>query len=141
MSDSAATTQALHRTLPQITEINRYFWCAGSDGQLHILRCGSCATWIHPYAARCPKCGSAALSPQPTSGRAAIIGYTVNHQPWIPGLRVPYAVAIVELAEQSNIRLMTNLPRIPLDEVRIGLRVKVYFERHGDIFLPLFEAE
>ncbi len=35
---------------------------------------------------------------------------------------------------------MTNLPRTPIDQVRVGLPVQVYFEPDGDIYLPLFEA-
>ena len=133
-------TPAPQRPLPQITEMNEYFWCGGADGRLHILRCGDCGTWIHPYAARCPGCRSADVAPQPASGRGTVVGFTVNHQPWIPGVPVPYVVAIVELEEQANIRLMTNLPRTPTEQVRVGLPVKVYFEADGDIFVPLFEA-
>lgn len=53
---------------------------------------------------------------------------------------MPYVIAIVELEEQHDIRVMTNLPRTPIDAVRNGLPVKVYFEQYGEIFLPLFEA-
>lgn len=128
------------RMLPQITDINRYFWCGGAEGRLHILRCGACATWIHPYAARCPACASAEVAPQPVSGAGTVVGFTVNHQPWVPGLAVPYVVAIVELAEQPNLRLMTNMPRTPIADVHVGMPVTLFFEQNGDIFLPLFEA-
>lgn len=120
--------------------MNRYFWCGGADGHLHVLRCGACGYWIHPYAARCPECHSADVAPQPVSGKGTVIGFTCNYQPWVPGVEVPYVVAIVELAEQHNVRLMTNLPRTPIEAVTVGLSVQVYFERTEDIFLPLFEA-
>lgn len=126
--------------LPLITEINQHFWCGGADGRLHILRCAACRTWIHPYAARCPKCRSAEVAPEPVSGRGTVAGFTVNHQPWLQGVPVPYVVAVVELEEQADIRLMTNMPRTPIEAVRIGLPVTVYFEPHGQIFVPLFEA-
>ena len=136
----AETGSGPQRILPKISEFNHHFWCGGKDGQLHILRCEECGTWIHPFAARCPKCRSSKVEPQAVSGRGTVVGFTVNHQPWIPGVPVPYVVAIVELEEQSNIRLMTNLPKTPIEDVRIGLPVKVYFEENGEIFLPLFEA-
>ncbi|WP_379509996.1 Zn-ribbon domain-containing OB-fold protein [Novosphingobium bradum] len=129
------------RALPRITEMNAHFWCGGADGQLHILRCGACGTWIHPYAARCPSCRSADVAPQPVSGRGTVVGFTINVQPWLPGVKVPYVVAMVQLDEQADIRLLTNLPRTPIEEVSVGCRVKVYFEQHDKIFLPLFEAE
>ena len=128
------------RQLPYVNEMNEHFWKGSSDGRLRILRCAACGTWIHPYAGRCPKCRSADIAPQPVSGHATVVGFTVNHQPWVPGLPTPYVVAIVELEEQSNIRLMTNLPRIAIEDVQVGMKVKVYFEQHGDIRLPLFEA-
>ncbi len=128
------------RSFPAISEVNRHFWCGGSDGSLHILRCGACGHWIHPYAARCPSCRSADIAPQPVSGRGRVAGFTVNHQQWQPDFEVPYVVAIVELDEQSDIRLMTNMPRTPIGEVHVGMPVKVYFEQHGEIFCPLFEA-
>lgn len=128
------------RPTPKITEMNQHFWCGGADGRLHILRCEACGQWIHPYAARCPDCRSDKVAPQAVSGRGRIAGFTVNHQPWIPGVPVPYVVAVVELEEQADIRLMTNLPRTPIDQVCVGLPVKVYFEQDGEVFFPLFEA-
>ena len=135
-----ATAVPAPRALPLITEMNAHFWCGGKDGRLHVLRCDSCGAWIHPYAARCPKCHGAQITPQPVSGRGTVVGFTVNHQPWTLDVPVPYVVAIVELEEQSNLRLMTNLPRTPIEAVRVGLPVKVYFEADGEIYLPLFEA-
>lgn len=128
------------RPLPGINEMNDYFWQGGADGHLHILRCQGCRHWIHPYTARCPQCRSPDVKPEAVSGSATVVGFTVNHQPWQPDVPVPYVVAIVALDEQGDLRLMTNLPRVPIEAVCIGLHVKVYFEPHErGIFLPLFE--
>jgi len=135
-----ASANAPQRPLPAINEMNRHFWCGGADGRLHILRCTPCRTWIHPYAARCPNCRSADVAPQPVSGRGTVAGFTINHQPWIPGVAVPYIVAIVELEEQSDIRLMTDMPRTPVEAVHVGMPVQVWFEQDGDIYVPQFEA-
>lgn len=128
------------RFLPKINEMNRHFWCGGEDGRLHILRCTPCGTWIHPYAARCPACGAADVAPQAVSGRGRVLSFTINHQQWMPDTPTPYIVAVIELEEQSDLRLMTNLPRTPIEAVRHDMPVRVYFEQHDDIFLPLFEA-
>lgn len=128
------------RTMPRVSEVNAYFWMGGKDGRLHILRCESCGYWIHPYAARCPECRAPNLSPQAVSGRGTVVGFTVNHQPWFEDVPVPYVVAVVALDEQDNVRLMTNLLRTPIDDVHVGMPVSVYFEQHGGIFLPQFEA-
>lgn len=134
------TGLAAMRALPHVNEMNAHFWHGGKDGQLHILRCGACGYWIHPWGGRCPKCRSADVAPQPVSGRGTVAGFTVNHQVWQPGLPVPYVVALIELEEQANIRLMANMPGTPIETLRVGLPVKVLFEQHGDIYLPEFEA-
>lgn len=126
------------RPLPALNEMNGYFWTGGRDGKLRILRCQACGCYIHPYAALCPRCRSEAIAPEAVSGRGVVIAFTVNHQPWFPNVPVPYVVALVELEEQSNIRLVTNLPTMPATDVRAGLPVEVFFEEHGEVFVPLF---
>ncbi len=127
------------RQLPLLNEMNRYFWISGATGRLQVLRCGDCGTWIHPYAGLCPKCRSGKLAPEAVSGRGTVVGYTVNQHPWQPDVPVPYVVALVELEEQSNIRLLTNLPGCPIDAVHIGMAVEVCFEDHGDVYVPQFQ--
>jgi uncharacterized OB-fold protein len=75
------------------------------------------------------------------SGRATVHTYSINHQPWYPGLRVPFALAVVELPEQEGLRLTTNIVGCPLGDVRIGLPVRVVFEQHDDVWLPMFTPE
>jgi len=76
---------------------------------------------------------------QPVSGRGTVLSVTVNHQAWTPELNAPYAVAIVELAEQEGLRLLSNVVGMPPAQVTIGLPVQVRFEPHEDVWLPLFE--
>lgn len=128
----------LSRPLPVITEMNAYFWRSGQKGRLEILRCEACGLYIHPYAALCPRCRSEAVSPEPVSGRGTVASFTINHQPWFPHVPVPYVIALVQLEEQDDIRLVANLPGCPIEDVRVGLPVEVCFEQHGDIFVPLF---
>jgi hypothetical protein len=54
-------------------------------------------------------------------------------------MQVPYVVAIVELPEQSGLRLTTNIVNCQPDQVRIGMAVAVTFCEQEDVFLPLFE--
>ena len=72
--------------------------------------------------------------------------FTVDRQPWIPGFDPPYVVAIVELAEEPDTRLITNVVGIAPEDIRIGLQVEVFFEDwigfSGDedsrVWIPLF---
>lgn len=127
------------RQLPNLNPMNAYFWQSGRTGRLEILRCADCRTWIHPFAGACPKCRSEALKPEPVSGRGEVVSYTINHHPWLANVPVPYAVAMVTLEEQDNIRLVTNVMNCPLEDVRIGLPVEVLFEQHEDVWVPLFQ--
>jgi uncharacterized OB-fold protein len=52
---------------------------------------------------------------------------------------VPFVFAAVELVEQAELYVFTNIVGCPVDDVRIGMVVQVLFERHGDIFLPMFQ--
>ena len=125
--------------LPLLTNENRHFWTGGADGKLLILRCAACGWYLHPPAPICPQCLSSELAPQAVSGSGTVATFTINHQPWQPGVKLPYVVAIVELGEQKALRLTTNIINCPVDAVHIGQRVRVVFEQHEDVWLPLFE--
>jgi len=132
-------SEAPFRILPEVTAENEHFWRGGARNELCFLRCRQCRTWIHPPAPVCPRCLAKDLAVEAVSGRARVVTFTVNHQPWIPGFPPPYVIAIVELPEQAGLRLTTQLVGIPPEDVRIDLEVRVVFERHGDVYLPLFE--
>lgn len=127
------------RILPEVTPANEHFWRGGAQGELRFLRCRPCRTFIHPPAPVCPRCLAKDVAPEAVSGRARVLTFTVNHQPFVPGLPPPYVIAIVELPEQAGLRLTTNLVGIAPEDVRIDLEVRVVFEQHGDVYLPLFE--
>lgn len=130
------------RILPELRPENEEFWTAGSAGELRILRCASCRHYIHPPAPVCPQCLGRQLATEPVCGRAQVLTFTINHQPWIPGFEPPYVIAIVELVEQTGLRLTTNITGCDPDDVSIGMKVRVRFEDAGEgVFLPLFAPE
>lgn len=127
--------------VPVVSALDEHFWRGGASGRLLVLRCGSCGTWIHPPAPVCRHCLSRDLSPRPVSGRGRVLTYTVNHQPWFPALPPPYVLAIVELVEQRGLQFLTRVVGCPVEDVRIGLAVRVRFEPHGEVYLPLFSPD
>jgi uncharacterized OB-fold protein len=126
------------RLLPRLSEENEFFWTAGADGVLRFLRCQGCGYYLHPPVPRCPRCGGADVAPEPVSGRATVLTYTVNHQPW-DGSTEPYVIAIVGIPEQDDVRLTTNIVGCEPDEVTIGMPVQVTFEHREPVWFPLFE--
>jgi acetyl-CoA acetyltransferase/uncharacterized OB-fold protein len=129
------------RPLPQPTLASAEFWAAGGDGVLRVLRCGDCGAYTHPPLPRCRSCRSARVTLSPVSGRGVIAGFTVNHQRWRPDFPPPYVIAVVALAEDDGVRLTTNIVGCPAADVRIGMAVRVVFEKAGDVYLPLFEPD
>jgi len=129
------------RPLPQPTLASAEFWAGGGDGELRIARCGDCSAYTHPPLPRCRSCRSANMAATPVSGRATVAGFTVNVQQWLPDLPPPYVVAIVVLDEDDGARLTTNIVNCDPADVRVGMRVRVLFEKAGEVYLPLFEPD
>ena len=129
------------RMLPAINEHNRAFWTGGADGQLLIARCAgvSCGCSHRPRTAPtagvrwCPvrcRVGGPFSPTRSTTNRSC------------PPVPVPYVIAIVELDEQADLRIATNIVDCEPDSVHIGLPVEVRFERHDvdddSVFFPVF---
>ena len=128
----------MSRPLPLVTPENEFFWTSGADGTLRFLRCETCGYLVHPPAPICPKDLTRSLAPAAVSGRATVASFTVNHQPWIPTMDPPYVIAVVEIDEQPDVRLMTNIVGCPPEDVRIGMPVEVVFDEYEDVYLPMF---
>lgn len=129
------------RLPPQITDVSRPLWTGGLLGQLLIQRCVGCRRWVHPpLAAACRSCGGA-LIPEAASGKGTIFSYTVNAHAYNPSIPLPYIIAIIELAEQNDLRFFTNLVNCDPTDARVGMAVRVLFEDHGDWSIPLFEPD
>jgi len=127
------------RPLPRLLPWNEWFWTSGADGILRIQGCDACGARVHPPAPVCPSCHSSRTSHSPMSGRATVIGSTVNHQQWLPGFDPPYVIANVALADDPTIHLTTNIVGCDPADVYIGMEVQVRFEQIEDVWLPLFE--
>jgi uncharacterized OB-fold protein len=115
------------------------FWRSGAEGHLRVQRCNSCQQWQHPPNPVCFHCLSRDVAFQPVRGSGRVYSFTVNHQPWLPHLTEPYAVIVVELDEQPGLRFVSRLVNTAVDDVTIGMPVRVVFEPLGDgLFAPLF---
>ena len=128
------------RKLPQLEPDSAFFWTSGADGRLRIQRCEDCSTYQHPPFPRCSCCGSEAVSPAVVSGKGHVASFTINHEAWVPGLAVPFLFGVVELIEQSELYVFTNL-LAPVDTARVGMPVRVEFEQHEDVWLPMFRPD
>jgi uncharacterized protein len=127
------------RPRPRLDADNRAFWTGGAEGKLYIMRCGDCRQYTHPPRQICRHCRSENVAVEAVAGTGVIDTYTINYQPWLPGLDVPYVIARVKLDDVPGVYLTTNIVGCQVDEVDFGDRVRVTFEEQGGIWFPLFE--
>lgn len=88
------------------------------------------------------------MAPEAVSGRGRIAAFTVNRQAWIPGFDPPYVVVMVELADEPDVRLISNLVGVSIGDAgvdaHIGMPVEVCFEEwtplggEETVWVPLF---
>jgi acetyl-CoA acetyltransferase/uncharacterized OB-fold protein len=135
------TDVAVARPLPQPTISSQPFWTSGADGRLRIARCSACGRHHHPPAPICPQCRSLDVGMAPVSGRATVAGFTLNHQQWLPAFPPPYVIAVVALDEDPSVRLTTNIVGCDPADVTVGMRVRVTFEPHEELWIPVFEPD
>ena len=121
------------RPLPQPTFASAGFWHSGADGILRLCRCDDCAHFFHPPMPICPTCRSRDVALAPTSGRATVVGFSVNHQTWLLNFPPPYVVAVVAMEDDASARLTTNIVGTKPENVHVGMRVRVLFEEHDGI--------
>ncbi|MET0371318.1 MAG: OB-fold domain-containing protein [Sphingobium sp.] len=124
--------------LPGLDALNRPYWTSGADEVLRIARCRSCSFYLHPPMPVCRKCGGDDVRPEAVSGRGRIATYTINRQRWLPGMKVPFIFAAVELEEQAGLYVLTTIENCPVDSVKSGMSVAVSFLEREGIFLPIF---
>lgn len=127
---TATASQLSDAPLPVPDADSEGFWQSARDGRLAICRCSQCRKWQHPPLEHCRYCG-APTAFEPVSGRGTVFSFIVVRQQTVPGHEAPYVVALVELAEQPDIRL-TAVVQAPPAEVRIGMPVTAVMVPIGD---------
>jgi uncharacterized protein len=138
LSDASSSEAAPPpRKLPLLEPLSAFFWTSGETGRLSIQRCTNCGHYQHPPLALCQACRRDTVQPETVSGRATIKTFTINYERWVPGLPVPFVYAVVELVEQPELYLFTNIDA-PIDAVQFGQPVEVYFQHLEDVWLPMF---
>lgn len=138
-SSAAPKPSPPRRPRPRLDNDNRAFWTGGAEGKLNIVKCGDCGQFTHPPRQICRHCQSENVAPEAVAGTGEIDTLTINYQPWMPGLEVPFVIARVRLDGVPGVVLTTNIVGAPVDEVRFDDKVKVVFDEQDGIWFPVFE--
>lgn len=116
----------------QRDELDKEFWDATKRHELVVQRCNSCNTLQWGPEAICHKCHSADMGWEHVSGRGKLYSWTRCWNPVHPALREagPYIVAVVQLADAQNVRMVGNLIGDPHQQPRFDADVEAVFEDH-----------
>lgn len=141
---SSITDKELLARLPdtQIDHDNKEFYRGWLDRRLLINHCGACGNWFHPPRPICPSCWSRDVVPTEVSGRGIVHLLVRLHQgPPTDGVdySTPHPVAVVELAEQVGLRFGSTVINCPLEEIRIGMPVRLTWVVRFNEPYPVFE--
>jgi uncharacterized OB-fold protein len=123
-------------TLPELTSENTAFWTGGARGELMIAFCDDCTAAIHPPQVICPVCMSRGVTPRAVAGTGTVYTFTVNHQQWLPDMKVPFAIAVVDVDGAAGVRVTAPVDCSNPAVVNIGQRMTIAFDRREDVWLP-----
>ena len=123
-----------------VTPLTEPYWQALTEGRLDFQRCSGCRhAWLPPRE-ECPNCLGSDWSWETASGRATLVSWVVYHVAFNPAFadRLPYNVAIVELAEGP--RMITNLINLEERKPRVDAALLLEVQQEGGLSLARFKV-
>lgn len=125
------------RPVPVPTRLSQPFWDAAAEGRLVLPECANCGRRFFVPEPACPGCLSPTWRYAPSTGEGTVYAVTVVHRVPGPGFEVPFALAVIDL--DDGVTMLSHVVDCPVDDVVIGLRVRVDFRPLTDeISLPYF---
>lgn len=132
------------RPLPRFPEPDTEpFWEATKQHELKFQTCNKCSEVIFYPRRHCTSCGSDETTWNTSKGEGVLYTYSIVMQSRHPAFAElgPYAICYVDLDE--GFRIMTNIVGVsnPVEDINIGMRLKVRWEDQGEgeVSLPMFE--
>jgi len=124
---------------PRVDLDNQGFWEAAKQHKLVFQKCKDCGLLVHRPRPMCPRCNSMEKEWCPSTGEGVVYSWVnfVYANAAYPGIKVPYTVVVVEMAE--GVRIISNLYDVKPEEVYVGMPVEVVFDDIADdLTLPKF---
>lgn len=115
------------------------FWQSLADGRLTFQKCRNCGNRWLPPRSECPKCLRANWVWENASGQAKLISWVVYHRAFHAAFaeRLPYTVAVVELAEGP--RMATNIVGVADPEtLKVDQGLQLTIEQDFGAAVPRF---
>lgn len=130
---------AFAKPVPRPSEDTQPYWDGLARGEFLVQRCKDCGRLRHYPRPVCDGCWSMAHEWVALSGQGTVHSWTVCHHPFHLGFKAqsPYVLLTVDLAE--GVRAMGQLRGMDPAGLRLGVEVRVDFERDGaGPVLPVF---
>ncbi len=121
----------------QRTGLDTEFWAATKRHELVIQQCNNCKTFQWGPEFLCHKCRSFDMGWAKVSGRGRLYSWVRCWNPVHPALKeaCPYIVAVIELPDGGNVRMVGNLLGDPMQNPPFDAAVEAVFEDHPDATL------
>lgn len=133
---------AADRPLPSLGEPDTSaFWAATADGRLTYLACRRCGAVVFFPRSHCPADLGRDLDVRESAGRGTLYSFTVLRRSAAPGHqgRLPVVLGLVQLDE--GFRMLTEIVGAEPGAVRVDMPVKLRWEPHERLQIPLFEPD
>ena len=118
----------MEKPFPIPTPTSKPFWDGLAEHQVRIQQCRACHSWIFYPRVMCPHCWAADLEWKEIPGTGTLYTFTICRKPTHPLFagEVPQLLAVVQLDEGP--RLTSTLVNVRETEIRIGMRLKPFFD-------------
>jgi uncharacterized OB-fold protein len=99
--------------------------------RMEAAKCTNCGKIFFPRRLVCDNCGNRKFNKINLPNQGKLLTFTIIRvAPEGFADQAPYAVGVVELV--GNVRFTTQIVDIPLDDIKIGMPVKVEFRKVRD---------
>lgn len=120
------------------------FWDAAKQHRLVGACCAECGAFRMPPTPFCPHCRSQRLNWVDLPGTGTVYSYSIVAHAIMPGMEdsLPYVTAVIALDGAGGTRLISNVVDIPIEQVRVDLKVRVIWDDDwGGVTVPRFTAD
>ena len=133
-------SETYDKLVPEPTTDTKPFWDALHQGAFKLQRCVDCGKVRHYPRPVCDGCWSMNADWIDASGRGTIHSWTITHHPFHPGFKADLPLVLLTVDLEEGVRMQAQARGIAESDLRIGLPVKVGFNRvKNDLTLPVFE--
>jgi len=132
VSDTSYLAPGLAAPEPRADNVDRPFWEGLTRHELWLQRCNDCRAWQWGPEAVCHSCLSFNVGYEQVDARGRIYSWERVWHAVHPALAnsTPYVVALVEIPQAGNVRLVGNLIGDATADIVIGSEVVGVFEDH-----------